>query len=170
MDLGIRPAAETDLPALTEIYNHYVLGSPATFDLQPLAVDQRREWFAHHATTGRHRLLVAVQGPRVLGYATSSRWRPKLAYDTTVETTIYLHPEAGGRGIGKLLYMQLLDELEGEDVHRAVAGIVPPNEPSMRLHRTMGFHEVGRFTEVGWKFGRYWDVIWLEKVLGAKTE
>lgn len=159
----VRAGAPADLAALTEIYNHYVETSPATFDLEPFTVDARREWFGHYGLTGRHRLLVAEEAGRPLGYATSGRWRPKPAYDTTVETTVYLHPEGTGRGAGRALYERLFAELAGEDVWRAVAGIVPPNEASVRLHEALGFREVGRFTEVGRKFGRYWDVVWFEK-------
>lgn len=163
MEIAVRPGRLDDLAALTAIYNHYVLSSPATFDLEPFAVEERREWFRHYAETGRHRLLVAAEGEQVLGYATSSRWRPKPAYDATVETTVYVSPEAAGRGVGRLLYAKLFNELDREEVHRAVAGIVPPNEPSLRLHQAFGFREVGRFAEVGYKFGRYWDVVWLER-------
>ena len=163
MEIAVRPGRLDDLAGLTEIYNHYVLTSPATFDLEPFAVEDRREWLAHYAETGRHRLLVAVEGGQVLGYATSSRWRPKPAYDSTVETTVYVRPDATGRGVGRLLYERLFNELDREEVHRAVAGVVPPNEPSLRLHRAFGFREVGRFSEVGYKFGRYLDVVWLER-------
>ena len=161
--LAVRAAAPDDLPRLTEIYTHYVLTSPATFDLEPFTVEQRREWFAHYGPSGRHRLLVAVAGGTVAGYATSSRWRAKPGYDGTVETTVYLAPEATGLGAGARLYGRLFADLAVEGVHRAVAGIVPPNEASVRLHRRCGFDEVGRFTEVGWKFGRHWDVVWFEK-------
>lgn len=159
----VRGAAESDLPALTEIYNHYVRTSPATFDLEPFTVAQRREWFSHYAPAGRYRLLVAEDAGEILGYATSGRWRPKPAYETTVETTVYLHSEATGRGIGRVLYDRLFAELGREDVWRAVAGIVPPNGPSVRLHLGAGFREVGCFTEVGRKFDRWWDVVWFER-------
>jgi phosphinothricin acetyltransferase len=161
--LTIRPAQPGDLGRLTQIYNHYVLCSPATFDLEAKTVDQRREWFAQFSETGRHRLLVAEEGSRILGYAGTMRWRPKPAYDTTVETSIYCAPEAVGKGVGAQLYGALFDAIAGENVHRLVAGYVPPNEASARLHERFGFKPVGVFTEVGWKFGRYWDVCWLER-------
>lgn len=90
----IWPAGSDDLPALTDIYNHYVVHSHATFDLEPFTVEQRRTtWFDRYADTGRHRLLVAENDGRVVGYATSGPFRPKAAYGGTVETTIYLHHE-----------------------------------------------------------------------------
>ncbi|MEO3976153.1 GNAT family N-acetyltransferase [Streptomyces sp. CAU 1734] len=104
----------------------------------------------------------------VLGYATSSPLRPKAAYDTSVEVSVYCAPEAAGRGIGSLLYRALFAALEGEDVHRAYAGIAGPNEASARLHAWFGFRPVGTYREVGRKFGRYWDVTWYEKELGRR--
>ncbi|MGA8110455.1 MAG: N-acetyltransferase family protein [Acidobacteriaceae bacterium] len=161
--LTFRPARPADLQRLTEIYNHYVVHSPATFDLEPKSVDERRDWFAQFADTGRYRLIVAEEAGQILGYAGATRWRAKPAYSETVETTIYCAPEAIGRGIGARLYAALFAALKDEDVHRIVAGYVPPNEASARLHQRCGFRPVGVFTEVGYKFGKYWDVCWLER-------
>ena len=166
MTAEVRPATEADLRALTEIYNHYVATTHVTFDLHPFTVGQRRDWFGRYASTGSHRLLVAARGPEVAGYATSGRFRAKAAYDTSVETTIYLHPDAVGAGIGRQLYAALFEELAGEDVHRAYAGIALPNDASLALHRAFGFAPIGTFREVGRKFGRWWDVTWLERPVG----
>lgn len=165
MSLSLRAARCDDLPRLTEIYNHYVVHSPATFDLEPKTLDQRAEWFAQFAATGRHRLIVAEEVGAVLGYAGTTRFRLKPAYDRTVETTIYCAPEAAGHGIGAQMYAALFDTLATEDVHRIVAGFVPPNAASERLHLRFGFKVVGTFTEQGYKFGRYWDVCWMERPL-----
>ncbi|CAM5301397.1 N-acetyltransferase OS=Streptomyces tendae OX=1932 GN=GUR47_27290 PE=4 SV=1 [Streptomyces tendae] len=100
-----------------------------------------------------------------MGYATSSPYRAKPAYATSVETTVYVAPGAGGRGIGSLLYASLFDALAGEDLHRAYAAVAQPNEASARLHARFGFRHVGTYREVGRKFGRYWDVAWYEKPL-----
>jgi phosphinothricin acetyltransferase len=161
--LTIRAAVEPDLARLTEIYNHYVRTTAVTFDLEPFAPDARRAWFGHYAATGRHRLLVAVEDETLVGYATSSPWRPKAAYATTVETSVYCAADAIGRGIGSRLYARLFELLAGEDVHRAVAGIALPNDASVRLHERSGFRAVGVFTEAGRKFERYWDVLWMER-------
>jgi len=161
----IRPAACADLPRLTEIYNHYVLTSPVTFDLEPLTVEQRAGWFQEHANTGRHRLLVADEGELVLGYASTSRFRDRAAYDTTVETSIYCAPEAVGSGIGSALYRELFAAIAGEDINRVVAGITLPNDASVALHRSFGFVQVGVFSQTGRKFDRYWDVAWFERPL-----
>ena len=162
--LAVRAAILADLPALTDIYNHYVVHTAITFDLRPLTLDERRVWFDDHAGGGRHRLLVAT-GPdgSCLGYATSSRWRPKAAYDTTVESSVYCRPDALRRGCGSLLYSALFAAIASEDVHRIVAGISLPNPASVKLHERFGFVPVGVFHGVGRKFGRYWDVAWFER-------
>lgn len=161
--IRVRAANQADLPALTDLYNHYILNTPVTFDLEPYGPDGRRVWFDQHAETGPHRLLVAEQDGEVLGYATSSRWRPKAAYDTTVETSVYCRHDATGRGVGTRLYDALFAALATENVHRIVAGMTPPNDASRALHERFGFTHVGDFAEVGYKFGRYWDVAWFQR-------
>ena len=162
----IRPATEADLPRLTAIYNHYITETPTTFDLDPFTVDERREaWFVHYAATGRHRLLVAERAGDILGYTTSSQFRPKRAYETTVEMTILCAPEAVGQRLGQRLYEAIFPELEKEDVHVAVAAITLPNDASCALHERFGFRLAGVLPEVGRKFGKYWDVVWYERRL-----
>jgi len=162
----IRAATLDDLDALTAIYNHYIVHSAITFDLHPFTSAGRRAWFDDHAASGPHRLLAAVdeQGTCV-GYASSSRWRPKPAYDTTVEVSVYCHPENVGRGCGAALYRALFAALEAEDVHTVVAGVSLPNAASLSLHERFGFRQVGVFHAVGRKFDRFWDVAWFERPL-----
>ncbi|MFC8430670.1 GNAT family N-acetyltransferase [Streptomyces sp. NPDC057253] len=170
-EVQVRPGVEGDLVALTALYNHYVRETPITFDTAVLTPEERRPWLLSHPEDGPYRLMVAADtdstgsSQRILGYATSSPFRAKAAYATSVEVTIYLAPDAGGRGIGTLLYKALFEALAGEDLHRAYAGIAQPNEASTRLHERFGFRYVGTYREVGRKFGRYWDVAWYEKDL-----
>jgi phosphinothricin acetyltransferase len=161
----IRPASEADLPRLTKIYNYYVVHTPVTFDVEPQTLEQRRAWFAQFADTGRYRLLVAEEAGKIVGYTGTTRFRKKPAYGTTVETTIYCAHDSVGRGIGRELYEALFQALAGEDIHRIVAGYVPPNAASAALHERFGFKPVGVFTENGYKLGQYWDVCWLEREL-----
>jgi len=121
--IEVRPATADDLPAVNDIYNQYVVEAHYTFDLEAMAMEARREWFTHYGERGRHRLLVAISDARVIGYACSSQFRTKPAYETSVETSVYLAPDAVGRGAGSRLYEKLFKALEGEDVHRAYAGI-----------------------------------------------
>ncbi|MGW5428306.1 N-acetyltransferase family protein [Streptomyces sp. NPDC004059] len=166
-EVQVRPGVEEDLDALTAIYNHFVRETAITFDTAIFTPEERRPWLLSHPEDGPHRLKVATdaESQRILGYATSSPYRPKPAYVTSVETSVYVAPDAGRRGVGTLLYEALFKALADEDVHRAYAGIAQPNEASERLHARFGFRYVGTYREVGRKFGRYWDVAWYEKEL-----
>jgi phosphinothricin acetyltransferase len=162
----IRIANRGDLARITEIYNYYVLNTPVTFDVEPYTVERREAWLAQFGATGRYRLIVAEENGIVMGYAATTRFRPKAAYETTVETSIYCAPEAVGRGLGKRLYGELFAVLKGEDIHRFVAVYVVPNAATEALHRRFGFRVVGVFSENGRKFGKYWDVCWAERAAG----
>jgi phosphinothricin acetyltransferase len=162
-EVRIRPAARADLPRLTEIYNYYVVNTPVTFDVEPYTVERREAWFAQFGAVGRYRLLVAESDGEVSGYAGTTRFRPKAAYETTVETTIYCAPDAAGKGIGTRLYAALFETLRGEDIHRFVAGYALPNPATAAIHARFGFQVVGVFSENGRKFGKYWDVCWVER-------
>jgi phosphinothricin acetyltransferase len=164
-EIRIRQATRADLPQLTEIYNYFVVNTPVTFDVEPYTLERRAAWFEQFALTGRYRLLVAEENGLVAGYAGTTRFRPKAAYDTTVETTVYCNPEAAGRGLGSRLYEALFDAISAEDIHRIVAGYTLPNPASAALHARFGFKPIGVFTENGRKFGRYWDVAWTERSL-----
>jgi phosphinothricin acetyltransferase len=162
----LRPGTLDDLPRLTEIVNHYILHTHITFDVAPYTPEQRVPWFHEHNDGRRYRLLVADDpSAGVLGYAATGRFRPKGAYDTTVEVSIACHPDATGHGLGTQLYQALFAALQNEDVNRVVAGIAQPNDASNALHARFGFQPIGTFTQVGRKFGRYWDVKWFEKAL-----
>lgn len=166
-EVQVRPGTEGDLEALTDLYNHYVRETSITFDTAIFTPEERRPWLLSHPEDGPYRLMVATDtdSQEILGYATSSPFRAKQAYATSVEVTVYLRPDAGGRGVGTLLYEALFEALSGEDLHRAYAGIAQPNEASVRLHERFGFRHVGTYREVGRKFGRYWDVAWFERDL-----
>jgi phosphinothricin acetyltransferase len=162
-DISVRPAVRANLPRLTDIYNYYVINTPVTFDIEPYTIDRREAWFSQFGATGRYRLFVAEERGLVIGYAGTTRFRPKAAYETTVETTIYCAHDAVGKGIGPRLYAALFEALKGEDIRRFVAGYTLPNPASAALHAEFGFKPVGVFTENGRKFGRYWDVAWTER-------
>jgi phosphinothricin acetyltransferase len=166
-EVCVRPAARGDLARLTEIYNHYVVNTPITFDIETYTVERRESWFNQFGERGRHRLMVAEENGLVLGYAGTMGFRPKAAYDTTVELTIYCAQEAIGKKVGSRLYSALFEALKKEDINRYVAGYTLPNAASAALHERFGFQAVGVYTEVGRKFGRYWDVAWMERP--AKT-
>ncbi len=164
-EILVRPAVRGDLTRLTEIYNHYVMNTPVTFDIEPYTVEKRAAWFEQFGATGRYRLMVAEENSVVLGYAGTMRFRPKAAYETTVETTIYCDQRAIGKRLGSRLYAALFEAIKGEDIHRIVAGYTLPNDASAALHTRCGFKPVGIYTQVGRKFGSYWDVQWTERPL-----
>jgi phosphinothricin acetyltransferase len=159
----VRPGEERDLERINELYNYYVITSPVTFDIEPIMMDARRAWFEEFG--GRYILFVAVEGERVIGYTHSKYFRPKQAYETSVETTVYVDQSEVGKGIGKLLYAALFPALSQLDIHRVYAGITMPNDASVALHERFGFRQVAYFTEQGRKFDKYWDVAWFEKEL-----
>src|ERR1700743_769923 len=147
--IDIRPAEDRDLPALLDIYNHYVVHTPVNFDIVPRTLEQRREWFAEFAATGRYRCFVADRAGRAVGYACSARFKEKEAYQTSIETSIYLAPGEGGQGLGTRLVETLFEALKGEDIPRAFGGITLPNEASVGVHRAMGFAHIGTYREIG---------------------
>lgn len=164
MTVTIRNGESADLNSLVEIYNYYVSHTHVTFDTTPFLVTDRIQWFNQFSEGGPYRLLVAERAGEVLGYATSTRFKAREAYNTSVETTVYLDPAACGKGNGSLLYGALLDKLVADPaVHRAYGGVALPNDASVALHSKLGFERVGSYHEVGFKFDRYWDVDWFEK-------
>ncbi|HEY8122551.1 MAG TPA: GNAT family N-acetyltransferase [Myxococcota bacterium] len=163
--LRVRRAERGDLARITEIYNHYIETTPITFDVKPYAEAEREPWFAQFAASGRYQLFVAERAGCVIGYAGSLPYRPKAAYETSAEMTIYVAQDERARGVGPRLYDALFSALRGEDVHRLLAGITLPNDASVRLHERLGFELVGVYSEVGRKLGRYWDVGWWQRPL-----
>jgi len=165
MEIEIRRVVQDDLPALLGIYNHYIVHTPVTFDIEPRTLEQRQTWLDSFAPSGRHQCFVAARGGQPIGWVCSGRFKEKAAYDTSVETGIYLAPGEERKGLGRRLYQTLFDALAKEDVHRAFGGITLPNEASVGLHLAMGFSHVGTYREVGRKFGRFWDVAWYGRSL-----
>ena len=163
----IRPAVEADLLDIATIYSHEVAKSIATFDLEApdLAYWQEKLRGNHE---GDHLLVAVDEDDDVVGYAYSWSYRPRPAYALTRETSIYLDPSARGKGIGRRLYPVLLDAMAASGVHTAVALVALPNPGSVALHRAVGFEHVGTMREVGYKFDRWIDVAWYQKMLGPR--
>jgi phosphinothricin acetyltransferase len=167
-DVLVRNSQDGDLVALVDIYNHYVEHTAITFHTQPFTAPERIAWFTSFSDDGPYRLLVAEQEGRVAGYASSVQFKARAAYDTSVETTIYLAPDATGKGVGIALYGALVKTLIADErLHRAYGGIALPNDASIALHEKLGFKKVGTYSEVGNKFDKYWDVAWYEKDLSS---
>jgi phosphinothricin acetyltransferase len=160
---NIRPAAESDLVAINDIYNHYVLHSTCTYQEEPESLESRRRWFHHHG--GKHPVIVAENGGRVLGWGSLSAYHPRSAYRHTVENSVYVHHEHLHEGIGSQLLQDLI--LRARNLgHRAIiAGIDAEQPASVALHAKFHFEKVGHLKQVGLKFGRWLDVVYMQLTL-----
>ena len=160
----LRAATAADLPALADIYNEAVAHSVSTFDVEP----QPPELFAERVASTRpgDHVLVAQERDRVVGMSYAATYRPRPAYDGTRETSIYLAPQARGRGLGRALYDELLARVDTDGIHVCLAVIAEPNAASAALHAAVGFERVGTLREVGRKFDRWVDTTWWQRIRG----
>lgn len=156
----IRPAAQGDVQALARIYGYAVRGSVATFDVTDPPLSSWQDKLANVGSGDR--VLVVEDAATVVGYAYSTSFRPRAAYALTRETSVYLAPEAVGRGLGRLTYSRLLSMLRSDGMHCAVAVVAQPNPASVALHESLGFELVGTLREVGRKFDRWVDTQWYQ--------
>jgi len=159
----VRLAQATDAEAIRAIYNVEVLESTVTFDLVPRSHDDQREWLAAHS--GAHPAVVAVEGDEVVGFGSLSPYKDRPAYSTTVEDSVYVHRDWRGKGAGKLILGELLNLATSHGFHAVIARIVGDHEASIALHERCGFTLVGVEKEVGRKFGRWLDVVELQRLL-----
>lgn len=165
-DLTIRPAVPADAGAISAIYNHYVRTSTCTFQEEPDTLAERLAWLERHR--GAHVALVAEEpGGGIAGWASLSPFHARSAYRFTVEDSVYLRDDCRGRGLGKLLLGRLMDDARAGGFRNVIACICAEQEASIALHRRAGFREVGRMTQVGMKFGRWLDVVYLQHGPGA---
>jgi L-amino acid N-acyltransferase YncA len=158
---GIREVMAKDHEQMLAIYNHYITQSIITFDKEPYTLVQMTTKI--EAAQKDYPVLVAYQDDVILGYAYASQWKTKAAYKHSAETTIYMHPEYHGKGMGLRLYNALLTSLPLFDIVNAVACITIPNEKSIKLHQKLGFEKVGRFEQVGYKNEQWIDVEYWQK-------
>lgn len=161
-DITIRPLIKNDLSAVKDIYNHYIKNTHINFETNPYNDEYMQNWFAQFDHSGRYHAYIAAQEGQILGFAFSQKYRPKPAYSTSVETTIYLTQQSAGKGLGKRLGQHLLDALKQQDLHRAYAGVALPNDASIGFHKKLGYKVVGNFNQVGRKFDKYYDMVLLE--------
>lgn len=162
--INIRNAQEADLPALLEIYNDIILNTTAVYDYEPHTIEMRRQWFDTKRQQG-FPVFVAGENGCIEGFSSLGPFRAWAAYKYTAEISIYVSAEHRGRGIGKLLLQPLIEAAQNMKLHTLVAGIDATNESSLRLHRSFGFEEVAHFKEVGWKFDRWLDLKFLQRII-----
>lgn len=163
MGLSVRPATVGDAEAIRSIYNPEVLGSTVTFDLVARSLDEQRQWL--EARSGAHAVLVADDGDEVVGFGSLSPYKDRPAYSTTVEDSVYVRRDRQGEGIGKLLLGELVAVATLHGFHSVMARIVGGHDASIRLHAVLGFEIVGTEREVGRKFGRWLDVVVMQRLL-----
>lgn len=175
MSVTLRPATLADVPALLEIYTYYVNQTAVSFEYVPPTVEEFRGRMER--TLRKYPYLVAREGDRILGYTYAGAFYGRAAYDWCCELTVYLDQEARGRGVGRALYGAMektLGEMGVQNLYACVAECEEEDEylthGSARFHARMGFREVGRFRKCGYKFGRWYDMIWMEKLIGAHEE
>ncbi len=161
--MTIRFATPADAAALLRIYAPYVRNTTISFEYQVPSVDE----FAERIQTIQQQLpyLVAEADGRVLGYAYAGRHRDRMAYQWSVDTSVYVHPDGHGRGIARHLYTRLFDLLRQQGYYNAYAGVTLPNLPSENFHRAMGFAHIGTYPQVGYKMGAWHDVAWFRLTL-----
>ena len=163
----IRPSTDADLSAITAIYGHHVLHGTGTFETTPPSEAEMASRRADVLAKGLP-WLVLEDGGRVLGYAYCQWFKPRPAYRYSAEDSIYLHPDAAGRGLGRQLLSALLVQAEAAGVRKLIAVIGDSaNAGSVGVHRALGFQPVGTIASCGWKFERWLDIVLMDKAIGA---
>jgi len=156
----IRIARTDDLDAINTIYNHYVLQSTCTYQETPESMEDRRKWFARHGAP--HPVTVAELNGNIVGWGSLSAYHARSAYRHTVENSIYVDQALQGRGIGSALLRDLIERARALGHHAIIAGIDGDQTASIALHAKFGFEQVGHLREVGFKFDRWLNVIYME--------
>jgi phosphinothricin acetyltransferase len=162
METKIRLAEESDAEAIRVIYNHYVLKSTCTFDLEIQSIQHRLDWLRAH--DDRHPVTVCCLDQDVIGWASITRWHPRPAYAHTAEVSVYIDHRWHRRGIGRSMLVDLIDRAQAIGFHVLIGGVCTEQVASLELHQSLGFVEVARYTEVGRKFDRWLDVAYLQRI------
>lgn len=163
--ITVRRASWEDCPEILDIYNDAVLKTTATYDYEPRPLDHRQAWFHDHVRTGLPIFVAVNQEEKVVGWSALNRYHDRKGYQFTSENSIYIAEKWRGRGIGKMLLAPLIEEAPKCGLHVIIAAIDASNTASIRLHERFGFETVGHFKRVGYKFGRWLDVIYMELLL-----
>jgi phosphinothricin acetyltransferase len=158
----IRKAIYTDVPAITGIYNEAILTTTATFDTEPKTTAAQRKWFKAHGP--KNPILVAVEGGKIIGWASLSAYSDRCAYSGTAELSVYVKEKFRNRGIGRRLMQAVLEEGKKAGLHTIISRIAGGNDISIHLHRQFDFADIGTMKEVGNKFGQLLDVSMMQKM------
>lgn len=164
--MEIRHAREEDLPGILAIYNDVIAHSTAVYREEPSTLEDRHDWFQTRAAEG-YPILVAGDDTGVIGFATFGDFRAWPGYRFTVEHTLHVRDDRRGKGVGTALMSPLIDRAIALGKHVMIAGVDADNNGSLRFHERLGFVRVAHFREVGFKFGRWLDLVFLQRLLGA---
>lgn len=164
MALLIRDAEDRDLPAVLAIHNDEILTGTATWWREPVDLEDRRAYLAALRAKS-YPFLVAERDDRLAGYASFGDFRPQHGYDRTVEHSVYVHPDHRRQGVAAALLPRLVERARALGKHAMLGGIDAGNADSLRFHRRFGFVETGRLPQVGYKFGRYLDLVFMQLLL-----
>jgi phosphinothricin acetyltransferase len=162
-ELRIRLAHENDLPAVLEIYNHYIRTSTCTFQVDPETEADRRAWFRDRGE--KHPVTVAELAGEVIGWGSLSIWNKRAAYASTVEASVYVRADVQRRGVGRAILQDLLERARQCGHRTVIGGACTEQTASIALQESLGFERVGCFREVGHKFGRWLDVVYFQYIL-----
>lgn len=165
MVILIRDAFLSDIAGITAIYNHAVLHSTAIWNYAAIDEQNRIDWLQQRQAQAYPVLVASDEAGEVLGYASFGDWRPFDGYQYTVEHSVYVKEGQQGAGIGKALMLELITRARQLDKHVMVAAVDADNLPSIKLHQALGFQQVGLMPQVGRKFGRWLDLVWLQLIL-----
>ena len=162
--ITVRHATENDLPQILNIYNDIIKNTTAVYYYEPHTLEMRKAWFDERKKLG-FPIFVAEEDDIILGMSTIGPFRLPTAYKFSVENTVHVAAHARGKGIGKLLMPPIIEAAKELKMHTIIAGIDASNEVSLHLHKSFGFEEVAHFKEVGFKFGRWMDLKFLELIV-----
>jgi L-amino acid N-acyltransferase YncA len=160
----IRPAVESDVPAILNIYNQIVATSTAIYNDQPVTLDDRLTWF-HSRTRSGYPIVIAEVEEKVAGYASFGDFRSWPGYRFSVEHTVHIDHAHRGKGIGKQLLLTLIPIAQSLGKHAMVGGVDAENTVSIHLHESLGFQRVAHFREIGYKFDHWLDLLFYQKIL-----
>jgi phosphinothricin acetyltransferase len=164
MTIPIRLAKPADLPAINDIYNHYVLHCTCTYQIEPETLAAREAWFAEH-TPDKYPVTVAELDGQIVGWGSLSKFRPRAAYAPTAEPSVYIHRDFLGQGLGRVLLVDLIARAKAAGFHSLIGGASADRAASLALQESLGFVPVAHFKEVGYKFGKWLDVVYMQLML-----
>jgi len=165
MNIRICPAEPTHIAAILDIYNEAVRNTTASYDYEPHTLEQRMRWFEQHQQLALPVFVALNNTDQVVGWGSLSKFREKIGYQHSVEYSLYVAADQRRRGIGRLLLLALIESARNLGKHVIIGGVDASNEASLQLHQSLGFEQIAHFKQVGYKFDRWLDLVFLQRTL-----